>query len=180
MRLLSALQESGPATASGLADRLGESSGATSYHLRQLASYGFVEDDPDRGTGRERWWKAVHRGTGFDDTDAFMAHPNPAVRGALTTYMHELAAEHAEQLDTWLGTAHEWREPWRSVGELSGFSLRLTPELALELATRVHELIEAYRDRVPEPPAGEHPRSPAPDGSAAVRVHFHAFPRRID
>ncbi|WP_443070921.1 ArsR/SmtB family transcription factor [Streptomyces sp. NBC_01476] len=180
MRLMSDLQEFGPATASKLADRLGESSGATSYHLRQLAAHGFVEDDPERGTGRERWWKAVHRGTRFDDVDQFLHHPDPGVRGALNTFMHELAVSHAEQLSTWLGTLHEWQEPWRSVGDMSNFSLRLTPELATELGRRMHDLIESYRHRVPEPPAGQHPRSPAADGTASVRIHFHAFPRRID
>jgi predicted ArsR family transcriptional regulator len=45
MRILGSLREFGPATASALADRLGESSGATSYHLRQLASFGFVEEE---------------------------------------------------------------------------------------------------------------------------------------
>ena len=39
----------GPATASQLADALGESSGATSYHLRQLARHAFIEEDPERG-----------------------------------------------------------------------------------------------------------------------------------
>src|SRR4051812_14770407 len=42
-RLLGLLRLDGPATASRLARVVGESSGATSYHLRQLAAYGFVE-----------------------------------------------------------------------------------------------------------------------------------------
>ena len=40
--------------------RTGESS-ATSYHLRQLAAYGFVVEDPGHGRGRERYWRAVER-----------------------------------------------------------------------------------------------------------------------
>lgn len=180
MQLMSALQEYGPATASGLADRLGESSGATSYHLRQLAAHGFVEDDPGRGTARERWWKAVHRGTRFDSLDEYLQHPNPEVRGAMSTFLHELVVDHSRQLATWVGTMHDLPEPWRSAGDLSSFTLRLTPELAAELDEKVHALIESYRDRVPEPPADEHPRSPAADGTAAVRIHYHAFPRRSE
>ena len=180
MRLMAALQEHGPATASGLADRLGESSGATSYHLRQLAAHGFVEDDPERGTARERWWKAVHRGTRVDRFDDFLQHPSPEVRGALNTFMHQVAADHADQIGTWLGTLHEWQEPWRTTGDMSSFTLRLTPELAAELDREVHAVIESYRGRVPEPPADQHPRSPAADGTATVRIHFHAFPRRSD
>ena len=45
-----------------LGERLGESSGLTSYHLRALAGAGFVEDAVDHPTrGRERWWRGVGR-----------------------------------------------------------------------------------------------------------------------
>src|SRR5688572_10834361 len=57
VKILDLLSTYGPATATGLAERLGESSGATSYHLRQLARHGFVREVEGRGTGRERWWE---------------------------------------------------------------------------------------------------------------------------
>lgn len=57
-QILRALHRDGPATATTLAVALGENTGATSYHLRRLAEHGFVEDVPDRGTGRTRWWRA--------------------------------------------------------------------------------------------------------------------------
>ena len=41
-RIIAVLRREGPATATTLAERLGESSGATSYHLRSLARAGFV------------------------------------------------------------------------------------------------------------------------------------------
>ena len=50
-RLLGALRHGGPATATALAARLGTNSGATSYHLRQLAEAGLVEDDPEHIEG---------------------------------------------------------------------------------------------------------------------------------
>ncbi|MCM2413835.1 winged helix-turn-helix domain-containing protein [Streptomyces sp. RKAG290] len=170
LRLLNTLREFGPATASGLADRLGESSGATSYHLRQLASYGFVADDPERGKGRERWWKAVHTGTAFDRTADFLRDPDPEVRGAMGVVMHEIATTHTQELNTWLGTMHEWPEEWLRSSDLSDFKVRLTPELSLELAEKIHELVESYRDRVPEDT----------EGSAVVRTHLHVFPRPTD
>ncbi|MFF8912178.1 helix-turn-helix domain-containing protein [Streptomyces sp. NPDC015032] len=169
LRLLSALREFGPATASGLADRLGESSGATSYHLRQLAAYGFVEDDPERGKGRERWWRAVHTGTAFN-SDRFLSHPDPEVRGAVGVVLHEIATAHAQELNTWLGTMHEWPEEWWRGWEVSDFKMRLTPELSLELAEKIHDLVDSYRDRVPE----------GTEGSAVVRTHLHVFPRPTD
>ena len=63
LRMLGILRLDGPATATTLAERLRLNTGATSYHLRQLAQHGFVVDDEERGTGRERWWKAAHSST---------------------------------------------------------------------------------------------------------------------
>ncbi len=79
MAMYSALRDHGPATATQLARRLGESSGQTSYHLRQLERHGFVEDDPEHTGGRERWWRSVS----FSMADPVMiADPaqQPAVR----------------------------------------------------------------------------------------------------
>lgn len=45
--------------ATSLAQALGESTGLTSYHLRQLAKHGLVEEVPEMAHGKERWWRAV-------------------------------------------------------------------------------------------------------------------------
>jgi DNA-binding transcriptional ArsR family regulator len=58
-RILYHLAFAGPASSTTLAQAFGESTGATSYHLRQLARFGFVEEDPARSHGRERWWRLV-------------------------------------------------------------------------------------------------------------------------
>ena len=68
-RLLGQLRLNGPATASQLGRVVGESSGSTSYHLRQLAAYGFVEEVEGQGTARERWWRARHRMTSWQAAD---------------------------------------------------------------------------------------------------------------
>lgn len=60
LELLDLLRFEGPSTATLLGQRLGESSGATSYHLRQLAHYGFVSEIPSEGK-RERWWRYQER-----------------------------------------------------------------------------------------------------------------------
>jgi len=59
VRLWDLLVTAGPATSTTLAQQTGESTGSTSYHLRQLAAHGLVEEVPERGTGRERWWRAA-------------------------------------------------------------------------------------------------------------------------
>ncbi|MFF8228665.1 ArsR/SmtB family transcription factor [Streptomyces caelestis] len=169
MQLLDALRFGGPATASQLAAKLGESSGATSYHLRQLAEYGFVEDAPERGKGRERWWQAVHHGLRFDET--LLNDSDPVVRGAADLYLHEVATTQTRDLSTWLGSRDSWPDEWSRVWDMSSFTLRLTPELTRELVEKMHALVETYRDRAT---AEDTP------GAEQVRLHTHAFPIRTD
>ncbi|MGW6208254.1 ArsR/SmtB family transcription factor [Streptomyces sp. NPDC055089] len=60
-QILQHLTLHGPATSAILARALGLNTGATSYHLRELARYGFVDDTVPQapGGGRARWWRAV-------------------------------------------------------------------------------------------------------------------------
>lgn len=169
MRLLNALRRRGPATASQLAEKLGESSGATSYHLRQLAAHGFVEDAPERGKGRERWWQAAHRGVLFDGT--LLEDRDPEVRGAADLFLHEVANTHTQELATWLGTRHDWSEEWRRSSDMSDWTLSLTPERARELSDKMYELVERYRTLAPD--------EDTPDVEQ-VRIHTHLIPTRTD
>src|ERR671932_2725663 len=59
VQLFNLLSFYGPATATTLAGRVGESSGSTSYHLRQLERHGLVREDTTRGNARARWWERV-------------------------------------------------------------------------------------------------------------------------
>ncbi|WP_144126353.1 winged helix-turn-helix domain-containing protein [Catellatospora sichuanensis] len=59
-RLLGALREHGPATATELAHRFATDTGSTSYHLRKLEQYGFIAEAGDPGHPRARRWQAVH------------------------------------------------------------------------------------------------------------------------
>jgi DNA-binding transcriptional ArsR family regulator len=169
VQILDTLSTYGQFTASGLAERLGESSGATSYHLRQLAAHGFVEDAPEHGKGRERWWQAVDQGIVFD-TDAF-EDAGPEVRGLAEVFLHEVANTHSRELITWLNGRGNWAEPWSRASDMSDATLRLTPDLAAELIGRMHALIDDYRSRVPDKDTPE---------SEQVRVHTHLFPIETD
>ena len=168
-RLLGRLRLDGPATATRLAEVLGTNTGATSYHLRQLAAHGFVEDAPGHGKGRERWWRAVDQGLVFDSDD--FEGTGPEVRGLAETYLHEIAATHARELSGWLGTREHWGKDWSRSSDMSDATLRLTPELATELVGKRRALIEDYRDRVPDRDT---------PGSEQVRIHTHLFPVETD
>lgn len=58
VRLLMELRD-GPATAAMLAERTAQTRGNASYHLRALARDGLIQEDPGRGTLRERWWRVI-------------------------------------------------------------------------------------------------------------------------
>src|SRR4051795_13368231 len=53
-------------TATECAGLVGLSPSATSYHLRELAKYGLVEQAPSRGDARERVWRSTNSGFSVD------------------------------------------------------------------------------------------------------------------
>ena len=56
--LFELVMREGTLTSTQASDLTGESTGTCSFHLRQLARYGFVEEAPG-GKGRERPWRAA-------------------------------------------------------------------------------------------------------------------------
>lgn len=62
LELIGLLRRSGPLTATQAADRIGESPASCSFHLRQLAKYGLVEE-AGGGRGRARPWRATASST---------------------------------------------------------------------------------------------------------------------
>lgn len=166
VRLLMSLREDGPATATGLADRLGESTGSTSYHLRQLFAYGFVAEDADRGVGRERWWRSVHRAT-FSDLPGPDADEETRQLGE--QHLRGVAEIHSLRMRDWQAEWPGMPGPWRDSGSMGGALLRLTPEEMGELADRLHAVVADYR--------WDEADAPAPDGAERVIVQYQVMPR---
>jgi DNA-binding transcriptional ArsR family regulator len=149
LRLLGLLREEGAATASMLAARSGESSGATSYHLRQLAAFGFIQEDPDRGTARERWWRAARPNTSFDEA-ALSEEP---IVGA--EFLRAVATAQTDRTLRWIKTAPEAPDSWRGAGTLSDWALDLDAGQARALAAEIAALIARYPRFDPEAPRSE-------------------------
>lgn len=131
IRLLGMLRQDGPATASELALRTGESSASTSYHLRVLAKYAFIEEAGSRD-GRERRWRALHDVTSWSnaamaDGDESRAFVDAARRAQLDHLERSLARHRADIEAGRLG--EEWLEP----SGITDLALRLTPESLAEL-----------------------------------------------
>jgi DNA-binding transcriptional ArsR family regulator len=166
LKLLGELRRHGPATASGLGVRLGESSGATSYHLRALAKAGFVVDVPDRGTTRERWWASAHRST-------HMELPADGGDDALPVgaeYMRLVARTYADSMrhftDSIETITEDYGKEWNDGFTLSDYQLELTAAEASELIDKINETILPYR------------RETASEGARKAVVQFQVYPAR--
>ena len=164
-RLLGALRADGPATASELGRRFNESSGATSYHLRQLARYGFVVEDEDQPSRREKRWRAAHGLSSWDVAD-FMG--DPASRSALRVLDRERIRWMVDRLQEWYAERPDWPREWISAAQDSDITIRLRAEDLTELSRELWEVTARYAER-----------RPAEDVEAEqVVVYLHAFPTK--
>lgn len=154
----------GAATASSLAERLGESSGATSYHLRQLARHGFVREVEGRGTARERWWERVPGGVMLDVPEAASSASAQAVTRSL---LRQWEQRRGQLLDEFVERGYDTFPEWIEPSVLSTANLRLTKEQLAE----VTESWEAWTKSVLMPLRGR-----SDPGSRPVQIHFNAFP----
>lgn len=166
VRLLGLLRDDGPSTATKLADRVGQSSGATSYHLRQLATYGFVVEDADHtGPGRERWWKAVSLRTELPGATAREAS------GEAEGFLRALAAEHFQQVDAFLSELPTIPAAWDESWALNDGLLRLTATEAKRFLRDVRDVVRRYRHELPGAEVD------APKGAERVVIQMQVLPR---
>nr|WP_053205343.1 winged helix-turn-helix domain-containing protein [Jiangella muralis] len=145
LTLLRLLREDGPATASGLAERIGQSSGVTSYHLRTMATAGLVEEEASLGNRRDRWWRAAHEATTFSFRVPGQAGDTEQLEAA-EQYLRMIAQVGYERVLSWISTLVERQDelvtsPW----QLGEASLSLTHDEARELSGQIIALVARYR-----------------------------------
>ncbi|MBW8871352.1 MAG: helix-turn-helix transcriptional regulator [Leifsonia sp.] len=168
VELMNELSDFGPATASMLAERLGESSGATSYHLRQLAKHDIIVEDTERGSGRERWWRMAPGGVTIGSPETLAT---PAGREASELISlgwqqnneRRLAGFLRRGLDTF---GFEWME----ASTLSTSHQELTIEQLAEFGREYYALQERLKEKWKAENAG------GDADSKRVQVQFNAFP----
>jgi DNA-binding transcriptional ArsR family regulator len=178
IQLLGLLRQDGPATASELAARTGESSASASYHLRVLAKYAFIAEAEHRD-GRERRWRALHTVTSWsnetmESTAAGRAFVSLSRRRQIEHLERSLVRHEADMAAGRLG--EEWVEP----SGISDLMPRLTAESLTELFDTVAAKLEELTARDADDPRAEHvvflaaglplaphePAGPAPEDSA--------------
>jgi hypothetical protein len=148
----------GTLTSSQAAQELGGSSGLYSFHLRQLARYGLIEEAP-AGRGRVRPWRLAHTAPAPD--------ADPTTKP--TTDLDGLARGlEDESYQRWLTQRDQVPARWQR-DEAFSQVLYLTPRELTEMGTAIRELIARYRQREDRP-------ANRPPGAAPVAVVARLFP----
>jgi len=150
-------------TATECAGLVGLSPSATSYHLRELAKFGLVEQAPSRGDARERVWRSTSSGFSVDG-DLAEPETRASQRALVDVYLNRDFA----RLRDWVARLHEEPKAWQDASTLMGPMLLLNAEELVEVNRRVREVLDPYRrrERMGEAPADARP----------VAVHYAAFP----
>jgi predicted ArsR family transcriptional regulator len=160
-RVLTALRIHGPATATALAHELDTNTGATSYHLRKLASVGLVEETED-GRGRERWWRASTASHEWRERDLV---GDPDAEAASDWLRRHYFQAFAERYERWLDEVADEALEWRDAAESGDAEIRVSPERLREFEAELLTLIDRYRRP-----------SPVDPDARRVAVYFHTFP----
>ncbi|CAN7296607.1 helix-turn-helix domain-containing protein [Microbacterium sp. LjRoot45] len=151
VRIYDILSQYGPQTASSLAEMTGESSGATSYHLRALAKHDLIREVDERGTARERWWERPRGGISFTNPEAMKT---PSGKAATQAVMTEFLTRRHQQLMRYLSEAILDPDGHSDEAAISTATARMTIEQTTELISGIQELIDAavdkYRDQTGE------------------------------
>ncbi len=170
VQILRILQLHKRASVTSLATHLGETTGATSYHLRQLARHGFVEQfdvEPEgaaRAGRRQRWWRMavdeIHM-SGFD----MLA--DDQTREAAGFLLREYQADRGRRLANWHATAPQWPKRWQRASSDMDGHLELNPTQLRALADELAAVIARYNALEPG------------RGARTVDVQYAVFPADI-
>ncbi|MGA8114334.1 MAG: helix-turn-helix domain-containing protein, partial [Actinocatenispora sp.] len=163
-RLLTRLRRHGPATSAMLAAEFGEDRGATSYHLRQLARYGFLVEDTERSAGRRRYWRAerldIRLPTLGDSTES------DAAVETISALWERGASRERERFEADLSADPRSYGDFGAAAMSSYGELRLTAEELRRFTEEYIALLQRWGREIDD----------APPGSRHITALFTAFP----
>jgi DNA-binding transcriptional ArsR family regulator len=162
--LLEELVLGGALTATELGERIGESPTTCSFHMRQLAKYGFVEE-AGGGKGRARPWRLTSIGISYSDT-----HDDPATEIAAGALSRVVRERQLGRYWTWAETRGTYPREWREAANDSEYLFYLTADELKRLNREVLDmLLPRFRERLSDP-------SLRPAGSLPVEMLVLTFP----
>jgi hypothetical protein len=155
----------GAMTATEIGEQIGESPTTCSFHLRQLAKYGFVEE-AGGGTGRSRPWRLTSVGMSFSPSGDMEAE---IASDAVVRMFRE---RQFERYQAWRSTKASYPLEWRKAATDSQYLFYLTAPELQQLSSEVHELLQRWvmlEGRFLDP-------SKRPAGSVPVEAMILAHP----
>lgn len=164
--IMEALALGGPMTATEVGEQIDESPTTCSFHLRQLAKYGFVEE-AGGGKGRARPWRIAALGFSIPNTPD---DPETAVAANLlsrVTRERQLA-----RYLSWVDTRANYPREWQDAADSSEYIFYLTPGELEQLCTEIHDVLRRRFDQ------GERITDPSrrPPGSVPVELLMFSYP----
>jgi DNA-binding transcriptional ArsR family regulator len=165
--LVEALSIGGPMTATEVGERIGETPTTCSFHLRQLAKYGFVEE-AGGGKGRSRPWRMTSIGHTIAAT-----HDDPQTAIAASTLVRLIRERQLDRYRAWRETQSTFPREWRDAASDSEYVFYLT---AQELDDLNQELLALLRPRVLERLTDPSQRPP---GSVPVEMLIFSYPMEL-
>src|SRR5690606_19329795 len=140
LELLDLLGDVEDATATECAEHTGESVASCSFHLRQLARYGYIERAESRG--REKPWRIVKGG--------YDLRPRQDLPGSATA-VAEVAALHmareTERVHRYLGQLDRESAAWANAATVTSASFWATAEEGAQLSEVLRGLAERFAGR---------------------------------
>jgi DNA-binding transcriptional ArsR family regulator len=162
--IIEALSLGGAMTATGVGERIGESPTTCSFHLRQLARYGFVEE-AGGGKGRARPWRMTSVGLRFASS-----HDDPEAEIAAGALMRLLSERQLDRYRTWLETKATYPQRWQDAADSSQYMLYLTAGELEQLSQELSALlVPRFLARITDP-------SQRPPGSVPVEMLLFSYP----
>ena len=163
--MLEALTLGGAMTATELGEQIGESPTTCSFHLRQLAKYGWVEE-AGGGKGRARPWRLAT--IGFQTS---AAHDDPDTNLAASALSGLFRERALARYRTWVETRARYPRSWQLAANDSEFLFFLTVEELEELNRQLHDVLMSWFDqgRASDP-------SQRPPGAVPVELLTFSYP----
>ncbi len=163
LALLENLAREGPLTATEASGIVNESPAACSFHLRQLAKYGLIEDAGE-SRRRQRPWRLTDLGQQCID---LQQSSDIELAAGLLDQVH--VGRYLDRHQAWLRARSSLPREWREAAGHSEVLLYVTPQELRALDAEVTAVLRRVADRVAKPPL-------RPRGSLPIQVLFFAFP----
>ena len=141
-RILEEMSAGGPMRAADVAERLGIPANQASFHLRQLAKYGLVEDAPELARdGRDRVWRVTYESGLSVNLDDLVDQDGG--KAAVTVFRKQWTADAHAAIDR----ADRPERQQDAMVAVSTHAVRLTKEEARALAKEISDLVDGWREK---------------------------------